>query len=105
MFLLAFSVVMIMAESLRCASYLWSHSGHIIRPSFSFRASMLTIPPTRRFDGTVTLPGSKSMTNRAILLAALSNGTNMIENALDSEDTGHMVNALRNMKVSTLSTR
>lgn len=47
--------------------------------------------------GDVILPGSKSITNRAILLAALSFNTVQIENALISEDTLIMVNALKTL--------
>lgn len=48
----------------------------------------LTIPGfTRSLDARVEIPGSKSITNRALLLAALANGPSVISNALFSEDT------------------
>ena len=43
----------------------------------------------------ITVPGSKSITNRSLILAALSNGVVTLENALWSEDTQVMVDALR----------
>jgi 3-phosphoshikimate 1-carboxyvinyltransferase len=45
-------------------------------------------------DATVTLPGSKSITNRALVLAALADGTSTLTSALFSDDTHHMVDAL-----------
>ncbi len=44
---------------------------------------------------TLSLPGSKSITNRALLLAALSNKTTTLHNVLLSDDTTHMMNALK----------
>jgi 3-phosphoshikimate 1-carboxyvinyltransferase len=48
----------------------------------------------------VPLPGSKSQTNRALVLAALADGASRIEGALQSRDTALMVNALRTLGVS-----
>jgi len=50
--------------------------------------------------GRVTLPGSKSVTNRALLLAALATGTSRLSGALRSDDTRHMTTALRAMGVT-----
>lgn len=64
----------------------------------------LTLQPIDRVDGTVNLPGSKSVSNRALLLAALANGTTRLTNLLDSDDVKHMLNALKALGVSfTLS--
>ena len=52
-------------------------------------------PFTQPVRGTVTLPGSKSITNRALILAALSRGTTTLHGALFSRDTQIMVAALR----------
>jgi 3-phosphoshikimate 1-carboxyvinyltransferase len=52
-------------------------------------------PFTRPVRGAVMLPGSKSITNRALVLAALSDRTVTLGNALFSEDTRLMVGALR----------
>ena len=45
----------------------------------------------------ITVPGSKSITNRSLILAALSNGEVILDNALWSEDTQVMVDALRQL--------
>ncbi|HQY04961.1 MAG TPA: 3-phosphoshikimate 1-carboxyvinyltransferase [Lacunisphaera sp.] len=52
-------------------------------------------PFTRPVRGSVTLPGSKSITNRALILAALARGTTTLHGALFSRDTQIMVAALR----------
>jgi 3-phosphoshikimate 1-carboxyvinyltransferase len=54
-------------------------------------------PFTRPVNGAVTLPGSKSVTNRALLLAALSRQTVTLTGALFSEDTQIMAEALRRL--------
>jgi 3-phosphoshikimate 1-carboxyvinyltransferase len=46
-------------------------------------------------NGSILLPGSKSITNRILLMAALSNGQTTIHNYLKSEDTSHMLQALK----------
>ena len=51
-------------------------------------------PVTRRFDAVVDLPGSKSYTNRALLIAALARGQSRITDALSSDDTHSMRRAL-----------
>ncbi|QLN90229.1 3-phosphoshikimate 1-carboxyvinyltransferase [Citrobacter freundii] len=64
----------------------------------------LTLQPIARVDGTINLPGSKSVSNRALLLAALANGTTVLTNLLDSDDVRHMLNALNALGISyTLS--
>ncbi|MGB7997378.1 MAG: 3-phosphoshikimate 1-carboxyvinyltransferase, partial [Photobacterium halotolerans] len=60
----------------------------------------LTLQPIQRIDGEVNLPGSKSVSNRALLLAALANGTTRLTNLLDSDDIRHMLNALTKLGVS-----
>lgn len=59
------------------------------------RTAELKLEPIARLTGTVTLPGSKSLSNRALLLAALSKGTTTVENLLESDDTARMLDALR----------
>ena len=54
----------------------------------------LTLGPIRHVRGTIRLPGSKSLSNRALLLAAMASGTTHIKNLLDSDDTRHMRTAL-----------
>ncbi|MCK7642161.1 3-phosphoshikimate 1-carboxyvinyltransferase [Corynebacterium sp. CCM 8835] len=51
-------------------------------------------------DCEVTVPGSKSITNRALVLAALADGPSTIRGALRSRDTELMINALRGMGVT-----
>ena len=46
----------------------------------------LTLEPISRVEGSVNLPGSKSVSNRALLLAALAKGTTRLTNLLDSDD-------------------
>jgi 3-phosphoshikimate 1-carboxyvinyltransferase len=54
----------------------------------------LDLPPLVSAAGTVRLPGSKSISNRVLLLAGLSPGTTVVRNALDSDDTRVMLDAL-----------
>src|SRR5580698_5579973 len=63
--------------------------------------TQLTInPPSAPLRGRVTPPGSKSITNRALLLAALAHGTSRLTGALKSDDTRYMADALRGMGVT-----
>lgn len=57
-------------------------------------------PPNRPLTGRVSPPGSKSITNRALLLAALAEGTSRLTGALKSKDTVLMARALRDMGVT-----
>ncbi|MEN4911248.1 3-phosphoshikimate 1-carboxyvinyltransferase [Erwinia amylovora] len=59
----------------------------------------LTLQPIALVDGTVNLPGSKSVSNRALLLAALAKGTTRLTNLLDSDDVRHMLDALQALGV------
>ena len=58
------------------------------------------VPPQHQLVGRVTPPGSKSITNRALLLAALANGASRLTGALKSDDTAYMAAALRSMGVT-----
>src|SRR5947207_3240465 len=58
-------------------------------------AGPLAIPPLSRPPAlSWQVPGSKSITNRALVLAALADGTSRLEGVLFSDDTRHMQNAL-----------
>ena len=57
----------------------------------------IDIPPLLHAGGTVRLPGSKSISNRVLLLAGLSEGTTTIHDLLDSDDTQVMLTALRTL--------
>lgn len=59
----------------------------------------LTLSPIASVNGTVNLPGSKSLSNRALLLAALAQGETRLSNLLDSDDVNHMLNALAKLGV------
>lgn len=59
----------------------------------------LTLQPIQQMHGEVTLPGSKSLSNRALLLAALAEGETHLTNLLKSDDTERMVVALRQLGV------
>jgi 3-phosphoshikimate 1-carboxyvinyltransferase len=61
--------------------------------------SLTLIPPGHALTGAVRPPGSKSITNRALLLAGLARGTSRLTGALRSDDTRYMVEALRAMGV------
>ncbi|OCG53704.1 3-phosphoshikimate 1-carboxyvinyltransferase [Gilliamella sp. Choc6-1] len=59
----------------------------------------LTLQPIKRFNGTINLPGSKSISNRVLLLSALSKGNTRLTNLLDSDDVRYMLDALATLGV------
>jgi len=60
----------------------------------------LDLAPIRRVSGSVRLPGSKSISNRILLLAALAEGRTRIVDLLESDDTRYMLEALRKLGVA-----
>ncbi len=60
-----------------------------------YKIPHLDLPPLRGAAGTVRLPGSKSISNRVLLLAGLSEGTTVVRDLLDSDDTQVMLAALK----------
>jgi 3-phosphoshikimate 1-carboxyvinyltransferase len=62
-----------------------------------FTTRFLDLPALASAAGTVRLPGSKSISNRVLLLAGLSDGTTTIHELLDSDDTRVMLDALRSL--------
>ena len=62
-----------------------------------FDIDYLDIPPLAGAGGTVRLPGSKSISNRVLLLAALSHGRTTVHDLLASDDTAVMLIALRQL--------
>lgn len=66
----------------------------------SLPAALTIVPPTHPLVGRISPPGSKSITNRALLLAALAEGTSRLTGALKSKDTTLMAAALRQMGVA-----
>lgn len=59
----------------------------------------LTLKPVGKVDGVVQLPGSKSLSNRLLLLSALAAGRTEVRNLLESDDTGYMTAALEKLGV------
>ena len=60
-----------------------------------YSTRFLDIPPLAAAGGTVRLPGSKSISNRVLLLAGLCEGETTLHDLLDSDDTQVMITALR----------
>ncbi len=60
---------------------------------------MIEIKPIDHCDASITLPGSKSYTHRALILSALADGESVLINALRSEDTEYTVRGLKKMGV------
>ena len=61
------------------------------------RPQYLDLPAAREASGTVHLPGSKSISNRVLLLAALAAGETEIHDLLDSDDTRVMLDSLQRL--------
>jgi 3-phosphoshikimate 1-carboxyvinyltransferase len=75
--------------------------GFSMSADVSAKPGALTIvPPAHPLVGKVIVPGSKSITNRALLLAALAKGTSRLTGALKSKDTALMARALGQMGVA-----
>jgi 3-phosphoshikimate 1-carboxyvinyltransferase len=64
----------------------------------------LELPPAQQAAGTVKLPGSKSISNRTLLLAALSHGTTHIRDLLASDDVERMLESLKTLGISLART-
>lgn len=62
-------------------------------------SAAITLSPITKIEGTINLPGSKSVSNRALLLAALSKGTTRLTNLLNSDDVRYMLDALARLGV------
>jgi 3-phosphoshikimate 1-carboxyvinyltransferase len=60
----------------------------------------IELEPIRRVAGTVRLPGSKSISNRVLLLAALSTGETRVKGLLDADDTRVMLDALQKLDIA-----
>ncbi|GFY94231.1 RNA 3'-terminal phosphate cyclase/enolpyruvate transferase, alpha/beta [Actinidia rufa] len=82
-----------------------SHGRGTVRASLRVLASVATaekppekvLQPIKEISGTVKLPGSKSLSNRILLLAALSEGITVVDNLLNSDDVHYMLGALRTL--------
>lgn len=62
-------------------------------------SATLELAPIARMEGVVPLPGSKSISNRTLLLAALAAGTTRLGGLLEADDTAHMIDALRTLGI------
>ncbi|AEF54985.1 3-phosphoshikimate 1-carboxyvinyltransferase [Marinomonas posidonica] len=60
----------------------------------------ITLGPLSKADGEIQIPGSKSLSNRILLLATLAKGTTRITNLLDSDDIRHMLDSLTQLGVN-----
>jgi 3-phosphoshikimate 1-carboxyvinyltransferase len=72
--------------------------------SFDYPARMRLSPVLSPVQASLRLPGSKSITNRALLLAALANGQSRLRAPLHSEDTHYMAQALRELGIGVMET-
>ena len=72
--------------------------------SHTYPEQITLMPVSRPVAASVTLPGSKSITNRALLLAALADGESRLIAPLHSEDTFYMAQALRELGVTVEET-
>ena len=64
----------------------------------------LTLAPAAALAGEVSIPGSKSISNRALLLAAQARGRTRIQNLLESDDTERMLTALAALGIEVQQT-
>lgn len=62
----------------------------------------LLLNPIQSISGTIQLPGSKSLSNRLLLLATLAKGRTLVSNLLDSDDVHHMRSALTQLGVQLI---
>ena len=74
-------------------------------PGYSGSDEKLALEPIGKIEGTVTLPGSKSMSNRILLLSALAEGKTKVLNLLDSDDIRYMVDALKTLGLTLTEDR
>lgn len=63
----------------------------------------IDLPPLLSAQGTIRLPGSKSISNRVLLLAALAKGDTEVRDLLESDDTARMLEALETLGVNVQS--
>jgi 3-phosphoshikimate 1-carboxyvinyltransferase len=73
-------------------------------PSYEYPEKLPLTPVAGPVDAAVRLPGSKSITNRALLLAALADGKSILRDPLQSDDTLYMFEALRSLGVDVTLT-
>ncbi|MED6183147.1 hypothetical protein PIB30_035358 [Stylosanthes scabra] len=81
----------------RCNSNVVRVSASVAATEKPSTAPEIVLEPIKEISGTITLPGSKSLSNRILLLAALSEGKTVVDNLLNSEDVHYMLGALRTL--------
>jgi len=78
--------------------------GEFLHRSYSGILTLMSVyhcvPAANPLDATVVIPGSKSLTNRALVAAALADGTSVLSNVLFAEDTMLMMDALRTLGIA-----
>jgi len=52
-------------------------------------------PSKRKLDGSITIPGSKSLTNRALIISSLANGKSKLAGILKSDDSYWCIDTLK----------
>lgn len=62
--------------------------------------NFIDLPAVRTAQGTIRMPGSKSISNRILLLAALADGSTDVRDLLISDDTARMLDALHTLGVT-----
>ncbi|BBH24656.1 3-phosphoshikimate 1-carboxyvinyltransferase [Paenibacillus baekrokdamisoli] len=67
--------------------------------SYKDKQEVILSPPTTAVNASITIPGSKSLTNRALLLAAMAKGTTQIEGLLKGDDSYWCINILKQLGV------
>ena len=77
-----------------------SSSEHLAKETGEEEEEKLVLKPIKKIHGFVRLPGSKSLSNRILLMAALARGITKVENLLDSDDIRYMVEALKVLGLS-----
>mmetsp|Transcript_3744 Transcript_3744/g.14687 ORF Transcript_3744/g.14687 Transcript_3744/m.14687 type:complete len:471 (-) Transcript_3744:113-1525(-) len=98
-----FRLLLLLYSSLRVAAFAprgalrGRHHLHMVAGVES--PEKLDLQPISTISGSVTLPGSKSLSNRVLLLAALAEGRTVVENLLDSDDIRYMLGALESLGV------
>ena len=76
------------------------HQRRSVRPCATMKTDFLDLPPASSARGSLRLPGSKSISNRVLLLAALAQGDTLLHDLLSSDDVDRMLDALRTLSVA-----
>ncbi|MBE9547303.1 MAG: 3-phosphoshikimate 1-carboxyvinyltransferase, partial [Proteobacteria bacterium] len=64
----------------------------------------MEIKPIKNLDAQISIPGSKSYTQRALIIASLAHGKSFLRNYLISDDTGYLIEGLRSLGSEILTT-